>query len=131
MKSPDRRGSESSGSWLLEGRRADPDPPPPAESQLAEDLRICPSCSSSLVYPLEWAPVGACTWRVELRCPECEWTEAAVHEQHALDRFDQALDAATDSLIDDLRGLQRSNMEYELERFTAALGADLILPEDF
>ena len=36
------------------------------------DLHVCPECSSHLVYPLEWAPVDNCHWRVDLRCPECE-----------------------------------------------------------
>lgn len=96
-----------------------------------EDLHICPSCDSRLVYPLDWSPVDMCHWRVELRCPECEWTEAGLYEQAALDRFDHILDSGTDSLVEDLRLLQRSNMEHELARFNMALGQDLILPEDF
>jgi hypothetical protein len=97
----------------------------------AEELHVCPACASTLVYPLEWAPVDMRRWRVELRCPDCEWTKAGLYEQEILDRFDQVLDAATDSLVVDLRRLQRANMEDELERFNMALGQDLILPEDF
>lgn len=96
-----------------------------------EDLHVCPSCASDLVYPTDWAPVDMCHWRVELRCPECEWAEAGLYEQDVLDRFDQILDAATDALVNDLQRLQRSNMEDELRRFNLALGQDLILPEDF
>ena len=96
-----------------------------------EDLHICPSCDSPLVYPTEWSPVDAAHWRVELRCPECEWTESGLHEQVVLNRFDQILDSGTDSLVDDLRRLQRANMEDELERFGMALSSNLILPEDF
>lgn len=96
-----------------------------------EDLHICPSCNSELVYPVEWAPVDMCHWRVELRCPECEWAGAGLYEQIVLDRFDAILDTATDSLISDLGRLQRSNMEEEIERFSAALDHDVILPEDF
>lgn len=70
-------------------------------------------------------------WRVLLRCPECEWTEAGLYEQAALDRFDQILDAGTDSILDDLRRLQRSNMEEELRRFVGGLDTGLITPEDF
>ena len=83
------------------------------------------------VPPLEWAPVDTCHWRVELRCPECEWTSAGLYEQSALDRFDQILDDGTDSLLEDYRRLQRSNMEAEIERFSVALSTDLVMPEDF
>ena len=104
---------------------------PVRRSVRPENLHICPSCDSPLVYPVEWAAVDMTHWRVELRCPECEWSEAGLHEQAVLDRFDQILDSGTDSLVEDLRRLQRANMEDELERFGMALNADLILPEDF
>jgi hypothetical protein len=96
-----------------------------------DDLHICPDCSSGLVYPIDWAPVDMRHWRVELRCPECNWERAGLYEQDVLDRFDAILDAGTESLLDDLRLLQRSNMEDELARFTSALERDLITPEDF
>ena len=54
-----------------------------------------------------------------------------LYEQSVLDRFDQVLDAGTDSLHADLRKLERTNMEAELQRFNVALDGDLILPEDF
>lgn len=95
------------------------------------DLHVCPSCRSRLVYPVDWAPVDLCHWRVELRCPECEWFEAGLYEQASLDRFDAMLDSATDTMLEDLARLQRSNMEEELDRFARALASDLILPEDF
>jgi hypothetical protein len=95
------------------------------------DLHVCPECSSELVYPLEWAPVDEVHWRVELRCPECEWRQGGLYEQAVLDRFDQELDAGTDAMVSNLRSLQRSNMESALERFNLALASDLILPEDF
>ena len=98
---------------------------------LGVDLHVCPQCSSTLVYPTDWAPVDGCHWRVELRCPECEWHQSGLYEQAVLDRFDQILDTGTDAMIAELRRLQRSNMEDELERFNLALVQDLILPEDF
>lgn len=103
----------------------------PARTSPAEDLHVCPDCASSFVYPLEWAPVDMFRWRVELRCPECEWTEAGIYGQDALDRFDQILDAATDRLVDDLHHLHRANMEDEVEALGLALDSGLILPEDF
>jgi hypothetical protein len=95
------------------------------------ELHICPECTSELVYPLEWAPVDDCHWRVELRCPECEWHSSGHYEQAVLDRFDHALDTGTDAMVSYLRRVQRANMEEELSRFGMALSNDLILPEDF
>ena len=48
-----------------------------------------------------------------------------------MDRFDEALDATMQSVLEDLQLLTRANMEEQIERFIAALHADLILPEDF
>ena len=95
------------------------------------DLHICPECASGLVHPTDWMPMDDAHWRVSLRCPECEWQSVGLFEQVVLDRFDQILDAGTDTLYADLRRLERVNMEAELRRFNEALGEDLILPEDF
>jgi hypothetical protein len=108
-------------------QRPDRQPPP----FLLEDLHVCPECGSALVHPVDWSAADAVHWRVELRCPECEHRSTGLYEQAVVDRFDQILDAGTDSLYADLRKLERSNMEAELHRFNAALGGDLILPEDF
>ena len=95
--------------------------PTPAVPDLrpVDDLHVCPDCTSPLVYPLDWAPVDMRRWRVELRCPECQWQRAGLYDQDVLDRFDSILDAGTESLLDDLRLLQRSNMEDELSELHA------------
>jgi hypothetical protein len=95
------------------------------------DVHLCPECGSGLVHPIDWATAGEGHWRVVLRCPECEWRSVGFYEQAVLDRFDQLLDAGTDSLKADLRKLERMNMEEELRRFSALLAGDLVLPEDF
>ena len=95
------------------------------------DLSHCPSCESHLVYPVDWAEANPGYWDVDLRCPNCEWTESGVYSQEVVDRFDMTLDAGTEALIDDLQSLMRANMEEEIERFVTALGAGFILPEDF
>lgn len=71
------------------------------------------------------------SWEVELRCPECEWRDQGVYNQKEIDGYDRLLDDGMRSLIGDLRRLTRENMEAEAEDLTAALAADLILPEDF
>lgn len=110
----------------LSSRRHDAPRPEPAA-----ELHLCPDCGSDLVHPVEWGAVDSCRWRVERRCPECEWRGIAVHDQAELDRFDRVLDAGTDQMVAELRRLQRSNMEQELVRFNLALGSDFVLPEDF
>ena len=96
-----------------------------------DDLHICPSCNSDLVYPTDWAPANDRHWHVALRCPECEWNGGGRYSQDVVDRLDEALDRGTESVLDDLNLLVRANMEDQIDRFVSALNADLILPEDF
>lgn len=102
---------------------------PPRRS--ANDLHVCPSCAAELVYPTDWAPASGQRWAVELRCPDCEWTGGGVYCQDVVDRFDEALDCATETILADLQSLARANMEEEVERFVYALETELIVPEDF
>ena len=96
-----------------------------------DDLCLCAACGGDLVYPLECAPAGFQAWRVDVRCPECEWHGTGVYGQEIIDRFDDALDAGTQAVLDDLERLTKANMEEQVELFVAALDSDLILPEDF
>jgi hypothetical protein len=104
--------------------------PAPVNAPL-DDLHICPECDRTLVFPVEWEEVSPTHWEVLLRCPNCEWTEVGVYDQRTVDRFDEELDHGTEALMRDLKRLTKANMEEEIERFTVALGSDLILPEDF
>ncbi len=55
-----------------------------------------------------------------------------LYSQNVLDRFDQTLDAGTDSLLADLTLLEPDEHGGgRCGRFNAALWSDLILPEDF
>ena len=113
------------GSRSLGPGRPNLSPPGP------RDLTLCPRCERDLVYPVDWDSAGPHGWSINLRCPECEWTAAGLYSQEVADRFDDALDEATQLLLHDLEALTRANMEQAVERFCAALEADLILPEDF
>ena len=95
------------------------------------DLHLCCSCPSELVYPVAWEEAGESSWRVALRCPDCEQVREGVFGQEVVDAFDEQLDAGTDALAADLRRLTRANMADELARLRAALRADALLPEDF
>lgn len=94
-------------------------------------LHRCPFCASALVYPIDWAPAPAGRWHVDLRCPNCEWRGEGAYEQDVVDRFDDTLERGTDALLADLHRLSRANHEDQIERFSAALVAGEILPEDF
>jgi hypothetical protein len=96
-----------------------------------EDLHICPECDRDLVYPMDWEEASVTHWEVELRCPNCEWSEVGTYDQATVDRFDEQLDQGTEALVKDLRRLVQANMEAEAERFAAALNANAILPDDF
>jgi hypothetical protein len=101
------------------------------EARTQEDLHVCPSCDSGLVFPTDWAPAAGRRWTVDLRCPECEWLGGGTYAQPIVDRFDEALDDGTEALLRDLNLLTRANMEEQVDAFVAALNADQILPEDF
>jgi hypothetical protein len=99
--------------------------------QTAEDLHMCGTCESELVYPVDWEEAGETHWEVQLRCPNCEWSGTGVFEQDIVERFDEHLDRGTEALVRDLKNLMQANMEDEIERFVSALDAGHIVPEDF
>lgn len=72
----------------------------------AEELHICRRCDSRLVQPLECAPVD-------------------------MQRFGARLEQGTDALVEALELLERSNVEREIERFSAALDRNQLTAEDF
>lgn len=109
-----------------------PAPEPAAPPKHGErELHVCINCNSQLAYPVQWEESDPRSWSVTIRCPECEWTEAGVFSQEQCDRFDDQLEAGTDALSRDYKRLVTANMSEEIDRFSAALDADAILPIDF
>lgn len=101
-------------------------------SQTAAGLHVCPHCSSALVQPTCWEQTGdRGRWRLWRRCPECEWQSDEVHAEVEIDAFDEELDLGTRALNDVLKALERENMQYVVDTFSAALAADLISADDF
>lgn len=94
-------------------------------------LHVCPACDSRLVQPTEWAEAPQGYWELTLHCPNCDWTDEGVFDQAQVDDLEERLDEGLTEMLSDLRRLTQSNMNEEIERFAAALNADLILPEDF
>jgi hypothetical protein len=117
----------------FENMPAEPASQPAASPQVpsVDDLHVCPGCEQQLVYPVEWEEHDEEHWEVCLRCPNCEWRTVGVYAQDTVDRFDEELDRGTEALVRDLKRLTRANMEDEVDRFSRALAADAILPEDF
>ncbi|HEY5317154.1 MAG TPA: hypothetical protein VIJ20_04185 [Solirubrobacteraceae bacterium] len=96
-----------------------------------DGLQICPECQSHLVQPTSWAEAGASQWQLELYCPNCEWEGGGVYDQQQIEQFEDMLETGVQDILEDLKRLTYANMTTEVDRFSAALRADLILPEDF
>jgi len=95
-------------------------------------MELCPECASKLVYPVMWREVPySDEWKIELRCPDCEWGVRSNFAHEAVERFDSVLNHGTDKLIHDCEQLSASNMRDYIDRFQDALQDDHILPEDF
>jgi len=96
-------------------------------------LHICPDCDSNLVQPTSWEQQESNRhhWRVWRRCPECEWASEGVHDEVAVDAFDEQLDLGAHELADGLRALQHANMSEMADAFVIALWRDLIGADDF
>jgi hypothetical protein len=96
-----------------------------------ERLGVCPDCRGEHVQPVDWEEHDASRWKIDLRCPNCYWTGSGIWNEEVVEAFDEVLDRGTQTLLRDLRGLARANMEDEIERFSSALDSGNILPEDF
>ena len=94
-------------------------------------LHVCPECESQLVQPISWEEAEASQWHLELLCPNCEWEGEGVYDQRQIERFEDTLETGVQEILQDLQRLTYANMTAEIDRFSAALSADLILPEDF
>jgi hypothetical protein len=102
-----------------------------AEETADLGLHVCPECACELVQPIEWSEAPQGLWELVLECPNCFWRDEGVFEQEQVDGLEEHLDDGVTQMLTDLRQLTQANMNEEIERFAAALNADLILPEDF
>jgi hypothetical protein len=97
-----------------------------------QGLHLCPSCELPFVTPGRAREVvGVDSIRLELRCNNCGWHEVGVHDDSSLACLEMELDRSFADLLWTLEVVWTANEEAAIERFTAALGAGLILPEDF
>jgi hypothetical protein len=102
-----------------------------AEDTRTDGLHVCPSCACHLVQPIDWREAPHGFWELTLHCPNCDWVDEGIFDQDQVDSLEEKLDEGLTAMLSDLRRLTQSNMAEEIERFTAALQDDLVLPEDF
>ena len=91
---------------------------------------VCRFCTLPLVQPQDAERTGR-DWLVQLYCPSCGWSGEAMLDQGQMDDLDEAVDDGFAMLAAALAQLTRANMHEYAERFTAALAANAVLPEDF
>jgi hypothetical protein len=95
------------------------------------ELHVCPSCECDLVQPMSWTEGSNAHWQLTLECPNCAWLESGTYERTQVEALEDRLDEGLADMISDLQRLTQANMAADVDRFIAALEADLILPEDF
>jgi len=106
----------------------------PATARDAATLVCCPVCRGDLVYPTFWSQSGRTTWRLELRCPDCETQREVEVDGDAARALNVLLYEGTEQMERALDALSRDRVAEEEKAgaaFIAALRRDLILPMDF
>lgn len=101
------------------------------EARTGSGLHVCPECDSELVQPVEWGRTASERWELTLHCPNCDWSRRDTYDYDQVAELEERLDHGVTAILRDLKRLMGANMADEVERFAAALEADLILPEDF
>lgn len=101
------------------------------ETPARGSLHVCQDCESELVQPLEWRATTDDRWELMLYCPNCDWSCRGIYGHEQVEGLEEQLDRGVEAIVRDLQRLTSANMADEIERFAAALEADLILPEDF
>jgi hypothetical protein len=96
----------------------------------AVEPHVCPACELPFVEPDFGVQKGA-LWRVALSCHNCGWWGVRLLDEDRLELLERAIDAERSELQADLEALIAQNMGEYVERFTSALTAGAILPEDF
>jgi hypothetical protein len=91
---------------------------------------VCRECALPFVQLGEWTEEGA-GWRAVLRCASCGWTAEELLDADTLDQLDEELDRGLQEIASALSRFTEVNMVEYVDRYAAALRADVILPEDF
>ena len=95
------------------------------------ELQTCPLCKSQLVYPVERYQIKDMEWKVMLLCPNCLCKRELVVDRETVRELLKSARVGRETLMKELDGMQKKNMEEEAEKFITALHKDHILPIDF
>lgn len=95
------------------------------------EVHVCPVCRGDLVHPVDWERTGDATWRLRLRCPECETERTVEMDRPQVERLNRELYHGAQTLAREAERLSRQNFEDEAQRFIRALRRGLIEPIDF
>lgn len=97
------------------------------------NLIRCTPCKLNSRYPMmdECREVEGDRWFIVTRCSSCGSIGEAVVNQITADKFDRALDDERGRMLAILAKAERALMLDFSQRFTTALYADALLPEDF
>ncbi len=129
------RGATSPAAPAKAGTRTKAAPAPYSVPALAPpedpDVRRCPVCHSTLVYPIDWDRSGPAAWTLVLRCPECETRREVTLGRASVEDLNRELYYGAQAIARAADTMTRRNFEAEAERIVAALEHDFILPMDF
>jgi hypothetical protein len=101
------------------------------EEPVRQGLHLCPECGSDLVQPVDWHEATDDRWELTLECPNCWRATEGLYDREEVHQLEERLDDGLADMLDDLKRLTHANMADQIDRFVAALDADLVLPEDF
>lgn len=105
--------------------------PDPAGSPEIHGLHVCPSCGSGLMQRRTAEPAFGDAWHVELWCPECRTLHVGLFRHRAVAALEAELAHGEELLEAALAASESRRFAEEIERFTRALAAGHVLPEDF
>jgi hypothetical protein len=101
-----------------------------ATTEQTGGAHVCRSCTLPFAQPQDVERIGR-DWLVQLYCPNCGWSSEELLDQGQIDRLEDELEDGFALLASALAQLTHANMHEYAKRFTTALAADALLPEDF
>jgi hypothetical protein len=103
-----------------------------------DSLRICNNCGCRICFESGAEPLTPELWLVVVQCPNC-WSAWRVSVtdvelelfERALDEDTRVIEAALDEIEHANAAAEARQLAAEIERFSAALRVDAIVPMDF
>jgi hypothetical protein len=95
-------------------------------------LEICTACGQPFVVPVALLDlVDEGLYLLALHCKNCDQLSTGVHEDAELEALEHAADRAQAEMESALEIVTVARFIDDLDGFTRALEADVVLPEDF